>query len=301
MTISDFMAQDVATISADVTLFEAVRFMQEKHISSLLVKEGDDITGIFTERDLLSKITKPDGLDKIKLKDVMTTGLKTVDCAEPYIKVIELMKQHNIRHLPVVKDGGIIGMVSLRDLLKRHGDYLEQMVTERETQLVESEKKFRTIFDHSPVAITFADEKECLATWNPFTLQLLGMEDEDLAGKPVKELYPPEEWENMRSADIRRLGMKHHFETRIIDKKGRFIDVDISINVIKDARGNVIGSIGIMRDIRERKIAEKALQKAKEAAESANIAKTNFVASMSHDVRTPMNAIIGLIDLDQTT
>ncbi|MHC4739362.1 MAG: PAS domain-containing sensor histidine kinase, partial [Planctomycetota bacterium] len=141
-------------------------------------------------------------------------------------------------------------------------DVSERKEAEHRLQL--AEEKYRTIFENSAVAITMVDEKERLISWNKFTEDLLGMNKEDLYLRPVKSLYPPEEWEKMRNYDVRQKGMQHHLETRIIKNDGEVIDIDISLSVVQDSEGKTTGSIGVFRDITDRKRAEKMLQESEE-------------------------------------
>ena len=90
-------------------------------------------------------------------------------------------------------------------------------------------------------------------------------------------------------------------ETKVIRKDGTIIDVDLSVNILKDEQGKIIGSVGMLQDITERKRSNEMILQAKLAAEEANNAKSVFLAKMSHEVRTPMNAIIGMIDLTLDT
>jgi PAS domain S-box-containing protein len=122
-----------------------------------------------------------------------------------------------------------------------------------ELELLLAEEKYRTIFENSAVGITVANEQGRLVSWNEFTEHLLGMARDDLYLTPVKSLYPVGEWERIRSCDIRQKGMQHHFETRMVQKSGRLIDIDISLSALKNSRGKTIGSIGVIADITERK------------------------------------------------
>jgi len=170
-----------------------------------------------------------------------------------------------------------------------------------EHQMRESENKLRIILDNSAAAITMTDEKEQIVSWNSFTEKLLGMKPEDLRLRPIHTLYPPEEWKIIRSLNIRQSGFKHNMETKVIRRDGTIIDVDLSVNILKDDQGKIVGSVGMLQDITERKRSNELILQAKLAAEEANNAKSVFLAKMSHEVRTPMNAIIGMIDMTMDT
>ena len=123
---------------------------------------------------------------------------------------------------------------------------------------LESEEKYRIIFENSAVAITVTDEHEQIVSWNHYAEALLGMTKEDLYLKPVQSLYPSDEWQKIRSQNIRQKGMQHHFETKMLRKNNDPLEVDVSLSVIKDHEGKIIGSIGVIKDITEQKIAERA-------------------------------------------
>lgn len=138
-----------------------------------------------------------------------------------------------------------------------------------EKRLIETEEKYKTIFENSAVAIMLLDEKERIISWNKYTESLLGYNDKDLNLRTVETLYPSEEWKKIRSENIRKKGMQHHLETKIWTKKDKLIDVDISISVLKNHEGKIIGSIGILRDISEKKEIEKELGIKHELLESS--------------------------------
>jgi len=128
-----------------------------------------------------------------------------------------------------------------------------------EKKLKESEKRYKTIFENSAVAITLTDEHERIVSWNKYAEELLGMDKNELTLKPVESLYPPREWKKIRKENIRQKGMQHHLETKILKKNNELLDIDISLSILKDNNGKIIGSIGVIRDISERKEAEKRL------------------------------------------
>ena len=169
-----------------------------------------------------------------------------------------------------------------------------------EDALFDSGKLFKTIFENSAVAIMIADKNERLKTWNRLAEFLTGYTSEDLSMKEVAHLYPPEEWERLRRENIREKGMQHHFETRMMRKDGHIIDVDISITVLKDDKGQILGSIGIARDISQKKKIEAILVKAKEAAEKANRVKGAFLLRLSKEMVTPMGELDEAVQKLQT-
>ena len=191
----------------------------------------------------------------------------------------------------VLKDfnGNVTGSIGImRDITQQKKD---------ERRIKDSENKIRILLDNSPVAITLSDETERIISWNKYTEQLLGKSKDELWMQPVSSLYPAEEWKRIRAENIRKKGSKIYFETKALKKDGTIIDISLSVNVLKDSEGNIIGSVGILQDITEQKMDQEGFIKAKYSAEEANKSKTLFLANMSHEVRTPMNTIIGTLDL----
>ncbi len=137
-----------------------------------------------------------------------------------------------------------------------------------ERKLLDTEERYRTIFENSAVAIMLTDENEQIISWNRYTENLLKMDEAELHLKPVKSIYPSDEWSKIRSENIRKKGMQHHLETKIKTKEGKIIDVDISISVLKNHKGEVIGSIGVIKDITNRKQIEDELSFKHELLES---------------------------------
>jgi PAS domain S-box-containing protein len=127
-----------------------------------------------------------------------------------------------------------------------------------------TENNFHIIFDNSALAITVTDANENIVVWNKCAESLLGLSQNELFLKPIKEIYPPEEWIKIRAANVRKKGTPRQMETKIITKSGEIIEVDLSISLLSRPDGSVQGSIGIIRDISERKKAERDLQESME-------------------------------------
>jgi PAS domain S-box-containing protein len=180
-----------------------------------------------------------------------------------------------------------------------------------EEALRESEERYRSVFENSAVAITVTDENDNIVSWNNFAEKLFKMDRDDLHMKPVRTLYPEEEWTRLRSEGMRQEGMQHHVETRVTRKDGEIIDVALSLSVLRGPDQEVTGSIGIVADITERKRAEEELtiysadlecknfelEEARRELAKANRDKAEFFNFMSHELRTPINAIGGFASL----
>jgi len=107
-----------ATTSGSSVL-EALKIMMEKNISALLIIEDDQLLGIFTERDYARKIIlKGKSSKETLIKDVMTVNPSTISPDEKVSNCMELMTNNHYRHLPVVENGRVLGMVSIGDLVK---------------------------------------------------------------------------------------------------------------------------------------------------------------------------------------
>ncbi len=107
---------DVLTVTPDRTILDVARLMKKQGVGSVVVTENEKVVGVFTERDLASKIV-PEGIDPAKtpVSEYMTKDPYTVDREEPIEKVFELLSQQRFRHVPITSDMKPVGMISLSD------------------------------------------------------------------------------------------------------------------------------------------------------------------------------------------
>ncbi len=116
----------VETIAADATLFDAVRRLGEKQIGALPVIENGQIAGIMSERDVIYCL-HDHGAEALHwaVHRVMTSPAVTVDPSTPILSALALITQRRIRHLPVVENGELKGLVSIGDLVKHRMERIE--------------------------------------------------------------------------------------------------------------------------------------------------------------------------------
>jgi CBS domain-containing protein len=107
------------TVGRHATVAEAVRIMTKNNVGIVSVLDGDKLVGVFSERDVVRRVVDR-GLDPAhtSVDTAMTPDLIVADADEDYQSAIHKMDQANIRHLPVVSEGQLISMLSIRDLLR---------------------------------------------------------------------------------------------------------------------------------------------------------------------------------------
>ena len=102
----------------DQTVFEAALYMAEKDIGALPVLDQNRLAGVFSERDIIKRVVVPQkDVRKTAVRDVMTTDLVVAESTEEISDVLDKMRQHHCRHMPVVSGDRLVGFLSLRDLL----------------------------------------------------------------------------------------------------------------------------------------------------------------------------------------
>lgn len=107
------------TVSPDVTVFDALVFMAEKNVGALVVTSGDKIVGILSERDYARKIVlKGRSSRDTRVREIMTPDPVCVSPEESIQECMEIMNSRHIRHLPVLENLKLSGMISIRDVIK---------------------------------------------------------------------------------------------------------------------------------------------------------------------------------------
>ena len=115
----DSKGRDVISVTADVSVLDAIKLMADKTIGSLLVMQGDELQGIMTERDYARKvIIKGRSSETTEVGEIMTTDVCSATSKETVNDCMALMTKRKIRHLPVIDDGTVVGMLSIGDLVQ---------------------------------------------------------------------------------------------------------------------------------------------------------------------------------------
>jgi CBS domain-containing protein len=111
------MSRDLLTVDAGLTLAQVAERMVEREVGAALVLEGEQLAGIVTERDVLRAVARG-ARDEALVRDLMTTDPETIDPGETTQHAATLMMHGGFRHLPVTDGGAVVGILSIRDLMR---------------------------------------------------------------------------------------------------------------------------------------------------------------------------------------
>jgi CBS domain-containing protein len=130
MRINDVLrskpSQDVVTISPDATIRDLIAALAEHNVGALIVsRDGAAVDGIVSERDVVRKLYGNEGVLDEPVQSIMTSTVQTCEGTDEVDHLMKLMTNHRIRHVPVVADGRLTGIISIGDVVKSRIGELE--------------------------------------------------------------------------------------------------------------------------------------------------------------------------------
>jgi len=122
-TVQQILSQkdvkEIWSIAPDATVFDAIQMMADRHVGALLVMEGDDLRGIISERDYAREVILKGRASRDTLVgQIMSEPVISVSPTQLVRDSLSLMTDNHIRHLPVLDDGRVMGIISIGDLVK---------------------------------------------------------------------------------------------------------------------------------------------------------------------------------------
>lgn len=129
MNVDNILKQkgtNVATIAPEASIKRAADWLRAKDVGALVVTRNDVVLGIISERDIIHALSEHgEEVASMQVKEIMTHGLITVTLEDDLNRLMRLMTRHRVRHLPVLRDGKLAGIISIGDVVKRRLDDLE--------------------------------------------------------------------------------------------------------------------------------------------------------------------------------
>jgi CBS domain-containing protein len=125
---------EIFSIAPDATVYDAIHLLAEKEIGALLVMDGPLLVGIISERDYARQIIlKGRGSEETRVKEIMTTKVVHATLDHDTGECMSIMTDNRIRHLPVIEDNNVVGVISI-------GDLVRSIIAEQESTIVDLKK-----------------------------------------------------------------------------------------------------------------------------------------------------------------
>ncbi|MCP5100614.1 MAG: CBS domain-containing protein [Chloroflexi bacterium] len=136
-TILSTKRPGVITVNANQTIQEATMLLAENNIGALVVvNQGHAPVGILSERDIIRSLSQRADTLSLPVADIMTANVITGDPSDDLMSIAHTMTEHRFRHMPIVKDGELVGMISIGDILKTQRDQYRGERNTLETQIL---------------------------------------------------------------------------------------------------------------------------------------------------------------------
>lgn len=269
----------------------------------------------YTAADVVNKITPADISDPHEL--VARAKALSLELGTPITPGFEALVFKASRGIEDIyeltyirKDGSrfpaIVSVTALREAQEAIIGYLligtDNTARKRiEEQLRWTEESFRLMVESvTDYAIVMLDPEGVVVSWNSGAQRIQGYSAEEIVGQHFSRFYTTEEIDHgapQRDLDLARANGRLEDEGWRARKDGSTFWANVALTAIRDQDGNLRGFAKLTQDLTQRRKVEAELTNAKSAAETANLAKSDFLSSMSHELRSPLNAILGFAQL----
>lgn len=181
----------------------------------------------------------------------------------------------------------------IEDRVRERTAALQAEIDERrqaEERLAVSEQRFRAIFDSVNIGVTVVDPQGQLVDVNPAFCTMMGATAADLLQRPLADIRLPDVNEDDGTAVA--LGGGQARRQRFLTRDGRVLQVAASLRTLHDATGQAVATVGALQDLTQ-VLRLREAEREREQAETASRTKSDFLARLSHELRAPLNAILG--------
>ena len=301
--------QDLRTgIRKNIHILDSV--VDNLHTGVLLFDERDKIAMINSEFKRIFKISFEDkniiGVDQAQVAKDYEGLFVTPDKFYGFVDRAKNIKQKTLIKGVELKNGSIIDCDFIP--LMSDQEYIGQLWQVRDVtqefrfneRIERSEEKYRGLIENMHLGLLEVDHEHRILRAYDWFCDMLGYTEEEIIGKNAVDLFSANRDQiNLIDyhSDLRLEGRPSSYEVQLRKKSGALIWVIISGAPLFDEQGQMVGSLGIHFDITDRKNLESEIKKAYQEVEISREAEKAFLANISHEIRNPLNAIIGLTHL----
>ncbi|MEZ4593031.1 MAG: CBS domain-containing protein [Chloroflexota bacterium] len=143
MKVSTILAKKgnkLITVAPNQSVNEALALMSEYNIGAVVVTENESLVGIFSERDVVRKLVMEHNFLTQPVANLMTAEVVTCVPQDDLMSVASVMTERRFRHMPVVEEGALLGIISIGDVLKAQRDYYHGQIDTLETQILATDR-----------------------------------------------------------------------------------------------------------------------------------------------------------------
>ena len=128
--VASIMTKNPKSVGPSTSVVSAAKTMKSALVGALFVKKGKQFVGIVTDTDIVRRaVSSGKPLGKLTVEKIMTAPIRTIDASSPVDDAQDMMGEYSIRHLGVTRNGEIIGVVSVRDLLLHYKRYAQSKIS----------------------------------------------------------------------------------------------------------------------------------------------------------------------------
>jgi len=252
---------------------------------SLVIVMDKDHRYVIIEGDIMEKL----GYDRrdYEGKHPLETGpAERYESAKPLYDRMMAGEKFSVERRSETGDYFMVHFVPLRDENNQveRGLIIALDITEIK-QAEEKSAKLAAIVESSDDAIVSKTLESIVTSWNDAAERMFGYTADEMVGQPIYKIIPPDRYDEEPSivARLSKGERVEHFETKRLTKKGRQLDVSLTVSPLKDAQGNIIGASKIARDITEKKLEEQR--------------KNDFIGMVSHELKTPLTTLSAIVQV----
>jgi len=284
-SVEQVMSRDVVSLKPSLSVYAAMKLMNDRRISSLVMEENGFPIGIITERDLLRLIRSKKDLKKITLQEVMSTPVQTVFSDVSSHEAAKILTQNKLRRLVVTNSSGhYVGIITETDMVKglrtSYTDHLKGVIRQKDQQLQQVKQRIEeaSILDSmlrsvSDIAISILDPDLTILIHNQAAEKLYQCPSDEAIGRKASVLYTTTGNLKQFQKAVALANTKGLHEFVIQQQEhGAVRHLATTIFSIRNQENHKAGFGLISRDITEQEMAVLELEQKKKEAEDANIA-----------------------------